>query len=454
MILSVGLADLRPRLSGYQPGMISPSLKKKKRFGSSLRNSLRALRNAIAPVGSKLDTIYRNFGNRLKILAARERDPYFLRDVFLSQIKKDNWRNEVVRLSVPFDRTDARPKRFIILALAHLGDFLLTMRAIQRLRESFPDSHLTLVCAPWCVGWARGSGLVDEVVAFDFYSKLNRDWKGPTREIYDSITTLGLGSYDIAIDFRHDVDTRPCLYRIDAKFRAGYASPIEDGMPHLDLMLPAVEHAVIPASPHTFSLHAEARLQLLANAVVDAFTDISNPVARLAKAGFSSDQHCAILVLSAGDPIRYWPLDSFEQVGRQLIDRGFDIQIIGGEAEEDLVAELERRLPESRATARMNIELDELPNVIAAAGLVIGNGTGVTHLSAMLGVPTITLLTGVSPLSVWQPIGPRTITLTQLMPCSPCGLRQIDECPHGVICQRSITPKHVMEAIDDLLFTP
>ena len=117
----------------------------------------------------------------------------------------------------------ARP-RLLVLQLAHIGDFILSLRALQKLRDGFPGSEITLVCATWNAEWAQRSGLVDTVVAFDFFSRLNADWRGPTPELFARFAALPLGAFDIAVDLRHDADTRRCLAFVEARARAGYAA--------------------------------------------------------------------------------------------------------------------------------------------------------------------------------------------------------------------------------------
>jgi ADP-heptose:LPS heptosyltransferase len=124
---------------------------------------------------------------------------------------------------------------------------------------------------------------------------------------------------------------------------------------------------------------------------------------------------------------------------------------VGGAAEKNAVDAVASRLPQDRARRVVDLPLIDLAALVSRASLVVGLGTGVTHLGATLGVPTVALLSGVSPLSVWRPVGPRLIALTGEMPCSPCGFRDESQCPFGVACLAEITPDHVMAAADRLL---
>jgi ADP-heptose:LPS heptosyltransferase len=343
----------------------------------------------------------------------------------------------------------------LILSLAHIGDFVLSLRALEKIRRGFPESQITLVSASWNAEWARKTGFFARVVSFDFFSKLHRNWNGPDPEVYDRFGTLSLSAYDIAVDLRHDPDTRPCLYRVEAKVRAGFEAPVEVGRPHLDLILPNVERLPL-SNGMEYSLHAELRLELLADAVVNAYASRErvHPVSLLSPAATTktAPRPFAVLSFGAGDPIRCWSPKRFAEVARKLIGkRRLDIVLVGGSAEKEAVETVASNLPADRVTALIDEPLIDLPALIAKSSLLVGLGTGVTHLSATLGVPTVAILSGVSPLSVWRPVGPNVIALTGEMPCSPCIFREEKQCPFGVACLNAITPDHVMAAIDQLL---
>jgi ADP-heptose:LPS heptosyltransferase len=218
-------------------------------------------------------------------------------------------------------------------------------------------------------------------------------------------------------------------------------------------MLPQVE-LLARSDGREYSLHAELRLELLADAVVAAFADRGpHPVTRFPRAAPQiASAPYVILAVGAGDPIRRWPQAQFVELGRRLIDLyDFNVVVVGGAAERALVGEIAAGLPLRRVTAHVDLPLPELSGKVARASLLVGLGSGIAHLAATSGVPTISLLSGVSPLDVWRPIGPRVVNLTGQTACSPCGLKRVEDCPFGVTCLYSITPARVLEAAAELL---
>ena len=378
------------------------------------------------------------------------------------RLVEEGRRNPALSISAHVEELSARSAgheafhnpSILILQLAHIGDFVLSLRAAKKLREGFRQSPITLVCASWNVEWAKQTGFFDRVVPFDFFSRLNQHWNGATPDIFTRFEELSLGAFDIAIDLRHDADTRPCLYRAKARARVGYMAPIERGYPPLDLMLPPVERLPL-SNGSEYSLHAELRLELLADAVLDAYANSagSHPVALLAdSAAERALRPYFILAVGAGDSIRRWPTQKFVELAQKLIDKfAWDVWVVGGAAERPIVEAILAELPATRAIACVDLPLTDLAARVAQASLLVGLGSGVTHLAATLGVSTVSILSGVSPLDVWRPVGTRVVNLVGKTPCAPCGLKHELECPFGVACLTAITPDHVLAAAERVM---
>jgi heptosyltransferase III len=90
----------------------------------------------------------------------------------------------------------------------------------------------------------------------------------------------------------------------------------------------------------------------------------------------------------SGSPRKNWPLDRFEELARKL---PLPVEWIAGP---------EENLP----GARRFDDLWQLANWISGASLYIGNDSGITHLAAATGVPTVVLFGATDP-HVWAPRG-------------------------------------------------
>jgi len=92
-----------------------------------------------------------------------------------------------------------------------------------------------------------------------------------------------------------------------------------------------------------------------------------------------------------------------------------------------------------------------LEALVRRAGCVIGNNSGMAHLAAFAGVPTICIFGGAHRRGEWRPIGPKVAVLSRALACSPCGFHTAAACPFGVACLDQIDPATVLQVACGLL---
>jgi len=112
-----------------------------------------------------------------------------------------------------------RPQRLLVLKLDHRGDFLIGLPALEKLRATFPDGHITLVCGSWNATTAQDLGVTDEIRTYDYFPENSQNWTGDAVEDVDRFREVCKGHFDIAVDLRVDEDTRPLLRHVDAALR-------------------------------------------------------------------------------------------------------------------------------------------------------------------------------------------------------------------------------------------
>jgi len=95
-----------------------------------------------------------------------------------------------------------------------------------------------------------------------------------------------------------------------------------------------------------------------------------------------------VLLHATSHPRKLWDEESWIVLGRQALAAGVGLVLPwGSESERRRSIGLANGLP--RAVVPSRLELDQLASVLAAAAAVVGVDTGLTHLAAALGVPTV-----------------------------------------------------------------
>jgi hypothetical protein len=135
---------------------------------------------------------------------------------------------------------------------------------------------------------------------------------------------------------------------------------------------------------------------------------------------------------------------------------GVNIVLIGGNEEAELADEVLAQVLRRDGVASLvgKTSLRQLPELLRACAIYIGNNSGPKHIAAALGVPTIGLHSGVVDAIEWGPIGQRAVALRRNMACSPCYLSRLEDCPRNFACMRGLEPTSVQEVAEVFLARP
>jgi len=154
---------------------------------------------------------------------------------------------------------------------------------------------------------------------------------------------------------------------------------------------------------------------------------------------------------AAYGPAKQWGGARFSEAAAAIArPRGWPVIAVGSALDraasaEALAGARDAGLPVHDASGET--DLPALVGLLSGAALVLSNDSGVMHLSAALGRPTIALFGSTSPL--WTSASaPWVSNLYAAYPCSPCFRRT---CPIGYGCLHAIRPATAIEAAERLL---
>lgn len=268
-------------------------------------------------------------------------------------------------------------KRLLFITSGPIGDCVLSTGALAWARAQLGgDPAVTIVCGPQAVDVFRAvPGLVRILAA----EKL--PWAGHWRALWGQ---LAGETFDLALDLRGSGLTYAlrCARRI-------VGHPLGAG--HQCARIGRLLGLDRPAAP---ILHFDARALAMADA---------------AHAGHS------FLALGPGAkfPGKRWPAERFAELALRLTApgaalAGMPILVLGSAAEADLA----QRTARGCAGTALAGELDVLASaaLLARAGMFIGNDSGLMHLAAAAGAPTLGLF-GPSDEARYAPFGPKALAV-------------------------------------------
>jgi len=143
-------------------------------------------------------------------------------------------------------------------------------------------------------------------------------------------------------------------------------------------------------------------------------------------------------------PAKRWPAERFAETGRRLAARGWRLFACGAAAEREACAEVAERCGAQSLAGRTS--LAAMAAVCAGAAAVVSNDSGLAHLAAAVGAPTVAVFGSTS--SAWTaPLGARVAVAQRPPVCSPCFART---CRIGYRCLEAVSVDDVLAALASL----
>lgn len=293
----------------------------------------------------------------------------------------------------------------LVIKLGALGDFVLALAAMRRIRQAHPEAGITLLTTPPYAALGEASPYVD-IVEADGRPKglpaavgmLNRIRRARYDRIYDLQTSSRSSFY-----FQLLRPDPPEWSGIAQGCSHPHRNPNRDSMHTLERQADQLRDAGIwPDAPTAPGSAPPPDLSWMA----------AGDRPELRPAWFDLDPPYALLV-PGGSPHRLdkrWPAGRYARLAKRLADDGFGVGVIGGPAEADVV----REIREGAAAVRDltgKTDFAQIAALGARAALVVGNDTGPTHLAAAAGAPTLALFSGASDPALCAPRGMRVRVL-------------------------------------------
>ena len=272
--------------------------------------------------------------------------------------------------------SDAPFHRALVVRGGALGDFLLTLPVLHALRISAPSSHLEALAYPGIAAVARTSRLVDGVRSIEYGPLAGFFTRGA---VLDPELADYFRSFDLVLSYLYDPDGI-----FADNLRAAGVRRLVEGPPRIG----GASHAI----------------DQLASPLAALGVPLAGRSTRLALETASHEQVTIVLHPGSGSASKNWPALRWRELAAGLLETQPDAQlaIVGGEADAAALNVLRDFEANPRAVFWENLPLEILAARLAASTVYAGHDTGISHLAAAAGIPSL-LLFGPTDPGVWAP---------------------------------------------------
>ncbi len=350
-------------------------------------------------------------------------------------------------MTMPVPRLDPPPRSIVVFRALQLGDLLCSMPALRALRATYPAAHIAMVGLPTMEGFTRRyPQWIDEHIAFPGAPGFPEQAEDGVR-LPAFVDAMRARAFDLSIQLHGNGGLANHLVAsFGAVTMAGF---------HLPAIFDESASGVFvdwDAEPAEVRRYLALMAALGASDESVADTSIELPIVAAERdewerlrALHGLDGRYVCIHPGARWSSRRWPLDRFAAVAHEVAARGARIVLTGSGDEREIVGALAERL-RGAGVAVVDLagrtSLGALACLLRGARLLVCNDTGISHVAAAVGTPSVVIASG-SDVERWAPIdGTLHRVLAHAVPCRPCMHR---DCPIDHPCAKGVTVEAVLD---------
>ena len=374
-------------------------------------------------------------------------------------------------------RSEAKTgRRILVRGTNWLGDAVMTTPALLRLREKFPDAHITLLTPEKLRDLWTNHPAVNETIPF-----------APGENVFLTGKKLRAGKYDLALVFPNSPRSALEVWLAGIPQRIGYARPWRNFF-----LTSAVASRASAVRMHKRSVNEIKRLADTADqsrtgvspvraggtpALLSNAHQIHEYLHLVAALGANPEPLPPQLIVTPGEieavkkkfglnrverplyglnpgaeygPAKRWPVGKFIAAAQEIQHRTNCTWLTFGSQADLAIANQIGSALSSPPSAIWNLagktSLRELMALLKLCRVLLTNDSGPMHVAAALGTPVVVPVGSTSPelTGPGLPGDKRHRLLKSDAPCSPCFLR---ECPIDFRCLNGLSVERVVEAV-------
>jgi heptosyltransferase-2 len=336
------------------------------------------------------------------------------------------------------------PHSIVVIQTAFIGDAVLTLPMIQRLKKRYPESSIDVVAVPRTAEIFGSHPAVRNVVIYD-----KRHIERGVRGILVMVRRLAASSYDVALiphrSFRSAIIAAlakiPVRVGFDTSagaFLMTHIVPYRSDIHEIERDLTLLREIGIPLAGRELpSLNPGDDDEAFVGKILD-------------EAGISSGTPLLAIAPGSVWATKRWLPDRYAGLIRMLHEKGFVSVLVGGKEDETLCTRIavESGCPSLVAAGRLT--LLQSAALLRRVKVLVSNDTAPMHLAVAVGTPVVAIFGATVPAFGFSPYGDSdTVVETPGLPCRPCSIHGGHNCPIKTFdCMKKIS---IQTVLDDVL---
>lgn len=336
-------------------------------------------------------------------------------------------------------------EKILVIQTAFIGDAILTLPLIQKLKEKYRESIIDVVSIPATSQIFSASPYVNEVIILDkrgkeksifsifrFSKKLKEKnytkLYSPHRSMRTSLIVL---LSDVEDTYGFDNSSLMHIY----KYLVPYNYKAHEVQRNLDLI-------GFDYDENTWKIKPEVKSDISAKEKIEQFIKEKN---------IEND----LIAVAPGSiwNTKQYPVQYYNEIISSLVKKGYKIILIGGERDKPVCDKLTSGNYENIISSAGSFSIIESVELLKNVKLLISNDSAPTHMGMCADIPVLTLYCSTSYEFGFYPYNRKSSYLSyDDLFCKPCGIHGYDKCPVRTFdCGYLLKPGIVISKIENML---
>lgn len=334
-------------------------------------------------------------------------------------------------------------KKILFITLSNIGDVILTLPALDFLRETFPGSKITVVVGPRPKEIFKNNPHIDRLIIYDKHSRL--------KEKIRLFNELKKEKFDIVVDLRNSLFG----VLLPAKYRTSPFLIIPRSITHMkDRHLFRIKNTISLPGRQAGKIKAEESLDIQKSRIPNSSLYISPQDEEytediLKENNITEQDNIVVLSSGARSHIKRWSKERFKELISSLIKEfGAKIILVGDNDDVPVNKYITENLPYPLTDLTGKTNILQLACLLKKARLLVTNDSAILHLASYLNIAVVAIFgpTDETKYGPWSEI--RAVVKKEVF-CRPCEKAQ---CRFKTLeCMQLVKTEDVLRQVRNLL---
>jgi heptosyltransferase II len=333
-----------------------------------------------------------------------------------------------------------KKEKILVIQTAFLGDAVLTLPSIQRLKEKYPKSHMVIMCIPSTKDLFECSPSIDEFIVYD-----KRGEQKSLLTFFNILKSIRQQRFLRVYSFHRSFRSSLISFFSKAKFTTGFDKSSFSLLYKKRIKYNADHHEVARNLELIGEDTQNEKWRILP--IIKLFSETEQKIKNIVKE--INAKNIAAIAPGSFWETKIYPQEYFFEIIKFLIEQNFFIVLVGGKDDESLCKEFEDKYPLSSRSLAGKLNVAESIYLLRECKLLITNDSAPTHLGMAANIPTLTIFCSTVPSFGFYPYNKKSEYLSfDYLDCKPCGIHGHRLCPIKTFdCGNKLLPSKVFTKI-------